>query len=148
MKIKLKKCNYDDWKFILKLKRLSMKWYIEKIYGWDINFQIQKTKLEINKFIDTMKIIVMNNKSIGVTNFFEDNNEYVIGLILIHPNYQRKGIGTEIIKNYINIAKKEKKTIKLSTYKYNLAKKLYERLCFIQFNEDDTHIYLHIEFNK
>ncbi len=148
MEIKFRNCGYDDWKFILRLKELSMKWYTEKIYGWDIYFQKERTKLEIDKFIDTMKIIVIDNKDIGVTNFFEDNNEYIVGLVLIHPDYQGKGIGTKIINDYIDIAKKENKTIRLSTYKYNPAKKLYERLGFIQYNEDDTHVYLRIEFNK
>ena len=124
-----------------------MKWYVEKTYGWDINFQRERTKREIEKFIDRMRIIIADNKEIGATNFFEENNEYVVGLVLIHPDYQRKGIATKIIKDYINIARNNNKSIRLSTYKYNPAKKLYERLGFKQYDEDDTKSYLRIEFN-
>ena len=145
MEIRFRKCEYDDLEFILNLKELGMKWYHEKIYGWDINFQRERTKREIDKFIDTMKIIIVDDKDIGVLNFFEDNNEFVIGLILIHPDYQNKCIATTIINDCIEISKKENKTIRLSVYKYNPARLLYERLGFEQYNEDDTHAYLHIK---
>lgn len=148
MKILFRNCRYDDYEFILKLKELGLKWYIEIIYGWDINVQREKTKHEIDKFIDTIKIIVLDNKEIGVTNFFEENNEYVVGLIIIHPDYQGQGIATNIINDYIAIARKENKKIRIKTYKYNPAKKLYERLGFKQYNEDDTHVYLRINFNN
>ena len=69
-------------------------------------------------------------------------------MILLHPKYQNYGIGTYILKKYINIAKNEKKTIRLSTYKYDPAKRLYESLGFKQYKEDDTHAYLSIDFNK
>ena len=147
MEIKFRNCRYDDCEFILNLKELGMKWYVEKTYGWDINFQRERTKREIEKFIDRMRIIIADNKEIGATNFFEENNEYVVGLVLIHPDYQRKGIATKIIKDYIDIARNNNKSIRLSTYKYNPAKKLYERLGFKQYDEDDTKSYLRIGFN-
>ena len=148
MEIRFRKCEYEDLEFILKLKELGMKWYHEKIYGWDINFQRERTKREIEKFIDTLKIIIVDDKDIGVLNFFEDNNELVIGLIIVNPDYQGKGIATKIINDCIDASKKENKTIRLSTYKYNPAKLLYEKLGFEQYSEDDTHAYLHIKFNK
>ena len=148
MGIKFRKCEYKDLDFILNLKDLGLKWYYEKIDGWNMDYQTKRTMHEINKFTDTMKIIVKNNKDIGVTNFYQENNEYVVGLILLHPKYQNYGIVTYILKKYINIAKNEKKTIRLSTYKYNPAKRLYESLGFKQYKEDDTHAYLSIDFNK
>ena len=87
MEIRFRDCEYNDLNFILKLKEMCMKWYTEKIYGWDINVQIKKTQREIEKFKDTMKIIVMDNEDIGVTNFFEDDGKYHVGLIIIHPDY-------------------------------------------------------------
>ena len=148
MKIEFRKCKQNDISFILELKELGMKWYIEKIYGWNIEIQKEKTKREIEKFKDTMKIIVVDNQDIGVTNFFEDEGKYHVGLIIVHPDYQGKGIATKIINDYIDIAKKEQKEILIKTYKYNPAKKLYEKLGFKQYDEDDTHVYLSINFKK
>lgn len=148
MKIKFRKCKQNDISFILELKELGMKWYIEKIYGWNIEIQKEKTKREIEKFKDTMKIIVVDNQDIGVTNFFEDEGKYHVGLIIVHPDYQGKGIATKIIKDYIYITREEKKEILIKTYKYNPAKKLYEKLGFKQYDEDDTHAYLSINLKK
>ena len=99
----------DDCEFILKLKELCLKWYIELIYGWDTNIQREKTKHELEKHKDDMRLIIPNNKSIGVTTFYEENGEYVVGLIMVHPDCQGLGIGSKIINEYISIAKKEKK---------------------------------------
>ena len=148
MKIEFRKCKQNDVSFILELKELGMKWYIEKIYGWNIEIQKEKTKREIEKFKDTMKIIVVDNQDIGVTNFFEDEGKYHVGLIIVHPDYQGKGIATKIINDYIDFTREKQKEILIKTYKYNPAKKLYEKLGFKQYDEDDTHVYLSINFKK
>lgn len=148
MKIEFRKCKQNDVSFILELKELGMKWYIEKIYGWNIEIQKEKTKREIEKFKDTMKIIVVNNQDIGVTNFFEDEGKYHVGLIIVHPDYQGKGIATKIINDYIDFTREKQKEILIKTYKYNPAKKLYEKLGFKQYDEDDTHVYLSINLKK
>ena len=146
MKITFRNCEYNDCDFILNLKELGMKWYIEKIYGWDTDIQREKTKHEIENHKKDMRIIEVDDNDIGVTTFYEENNEYVVGLIIVHPDYRGKGVATNIIKKYIDIAKKNNKNIKIKTYKLNPAKKLYERLGFKIYKEDDTHVYLKIEF--
>lgn len=148
MDIKFRICKYNDVDFIVKLKELCFKWYIEIIYGWDINIQKEKTIHELDRHINDMKIIMLDNKDIGVTTFYEDDDTYVVGLIIIHPNYQNKGIATNIIKEYINIAKNKNKKIIIKTYKKNPARKLYERLGFKLYNEDETHVHMHIDFSK
>ena len=148
MKIEFRDCKYNDVDFIVKLKELCLKWYVEKIYHQDINIQKEKTINELDKHINDIKIIMVNKKDIGITTFYENDNAYIVGLIMIHPEYQNKGIATNIIKNYIEIAKEKNKEIMIKTYKENPAKKLYERLGFSKYNEDNTHIYLLIDFGK
>ncbi len=148
MNIEFRNCEYYDVDFILNLKELCFKWYIEKIYGWDINIQREKTIQELDKHINDMRIIKINSKDIGITTIFEEENTYVVGMIIIHPDYQNKGIATNVINEYINIAKKENKRIIIKTYKKNMARNLYERLGFELYNEDETHVYMHIDFSK
>ena len=129
----------------MKLKELCFKWYIGIIYGWNINIQRKKTIHELDRHINDMKIIMLENKDMGVTTFYEEDDTYGVGLIIIHPDYQNKG---NIIKEYINIAKNKNKKIIIKTYKKNPARKLYERLGFKLYNEDETHVYMYIDFSK
>lgn len=122
MNIEFRNCEYNDVDFILELKELCFKWYIEIIYGWNINIQREKTIHELDKHIGDMRIIKLDNKDVGVTTFYEEEGTYVVGLIIIHPDYQNKGIATNIIKEYIDTAKNENKRIIIKTYKQNPAK--------------------------
>lgn len=144
----LRNCDYKDIDYILELKRLGLKWYIEIIYGWNDLVQREKTVEELSEHKDDMKIITLNNQDIGVTTFYEENGIYVIGLTIIHPDYQNKGIATSILSNYINIAKKNHKRIIIKTYKDNPARLLYKRLGFNIYDTDNTHIYMEIDFSK
>ena len=146
--MQFRKCKYSDADYILKLKELCIKWYIEIIYGWNTEVQREKTIHELQKHKDDMRILIKDGKDIGVTTFYEENNQYVVGLIMIHPEYQGEGLGSKIIKEYIDLAKKSNKKIKIKVYKENPAKRLYERLGFEIYNEDDTHLYLSIDFDE
>lgn len=147
MNYTLRDCTYDDVEFILELKRLGLKWYIEKIYGWNENIQRQKTIQELNKNIKDMKIIIVDNKDVGITTFNKNEDFYSIGLTIIHPDYQNKKIATNILLKYIEMAKEDRKRIIIKTYKKNPAKRLYERIGFKKYDNDDTHIYLEIDFS-
>lgn len=147
MSYDFRQCSFNDLEFILELKTLGMKWYIEKIYGWDIEVQKQKTLKEMKNKISNMKVIVVDGKDVGITTFSEFEDYFEVGLIIIHPNYQNKGIASSIINEYINIAKTKRKRIIIKTYKENPAQKLYLRLGFNIYKTDDTHIYFLIDFN-
>ena len=146
--MEFRKCDYSDADYILKLKELCIKWYIEIIYGWNTEVQREKTIHELQKHKDDMRILIKDGIDIGVTTFYEENNQYVVGLIMIHPEYQGEGLGSKIMKEYIDLAKKSNKKIKIKVYKENPAKRLYERLGFKIYNEDDTHLYLSIDFDE
>ncbi len=142
IKYNLRVCTKDDIYFIFELKKLCLKWYIDKIYGWDDLTQLNKTKEEFDKLYQYMKIIIVDGKDIGITTFIKQDNFYNVGLLMIHPDYQNKKIATNILNNYISIAKNDNKRLVLKTYKYNPARRLYERLGFKIYDEDNTHVYL------
>lgn len=116
MKYTLRNCTCDDAAFIFELKKQCMKWYIEKIYGWDDEVQKTKTSNELKRNIDNMKIIMVENKDIGVTTF-EKGDDYRVGLTIIHPDYQNKGIATSLISGYISAAKTDGKRIIIKVFK-------------------------------
>ncbi len=147
MEYQFRNCTYDDIDFILDLKEFGLKWYIEKIYGWDRNIQKEKTVRELNRHINDIKIITLDKRDIGITTFYNEGNKFVIGLTVIHPDYQNKGIATAILSGYINIAEKEQKKIIIKTYIKNPARRLYERLGFKLYDTSETHAHYEIDFS-
>ena len=145
MSYSFRKCEFEDLDFILDLKRLGMKWYIEKIYGWDEEIQKVKTMEELKNNINDTRIITFNNMDIGVTTFKQYDTYNEVGLIIVHPTYQGRGIASEIINEYIKLSKNSNKRIIIKTFKENPARKLYEKLGFSLYKEDNTHVYLDIE---
>ena len=147
MNYTFRNCTNNDAEFILNLKELCLKWYVERIYGWDKEVQRQKTFNELTRLSDNMRIIIADGKDIGITTFYENNGVYVIGLLMIHPDYQNKGIATSIIKEYIQTAKTENIKIIVKTYVKNPARKLYNRLGFVLKSIEGTHAHYEIDFS-
>lgn len=147
MNYTFRNCTNGDIEFILNLKELCLKWYIKKIYGWDKEVQHKKTVNELSRLSDKMRIIIADNKDIGVTTFYENNGVYVVGLIMIHPDYQNKGIATSIIEEYIKTAKADNKKIIVKTYVKNPARKLYNHLGFVLKSIEGTHAHYEIDFS-
>jgi len=72
-------------------------------------------------------------------------DEILLKEIEINPEFQNKGIGTYIIQNIINDAKKQTKPVILYVLKVNPAQKLYKELGFNIFKETDTHFIMKTE---
>ena len=148
MEFTLRDCTLQDLDFIIELKILGMKWYIEKIYGWNLERQKELTLNELNRNLPNIKIIVADGKDVGTTCLLEYDDYFQVGLIVIHPDYQNKGIATKILSDYIALANSKKKRIAIKTFKENPAQKLYQRLGFKIYNTDNTHLHLEIKFNE
>ena len=145
MKYSLRNCKLNDIDFVLELKALGMKWYIEKLYGWDENKQKDITLKEMKEHLNDMKIIQIDNIDVGVTTFVEKQNYFEVFLILIHPDYQNKGIASSLLKQYIQVAKDKTKRIIIKTYVGNPAQNLYKCVGFKEYARDDTHVYMEIK---
>jgi ribosomal protein S18 acetylase RimI-like enzyme len=56
------------------------------------------------------------------------------------PEFQNRGIGTTIIQWAIDQAVATQKALRLQVFKINPARRLYERMGFIETGEKETHI--------
>jgi ribosomal protein S18 acetylase RimI-like enzyme len=134
---KLRDVTEKDYMFLYELNVSTMKSYVEQTWGWD---DISQQEYFKNKFSpEKLKIIVVNEKDIGVLSTFNNIDGLFIDLIEILPEYQCKGVGTAVLKDIINDAKHKKCIIKLQVLKVNPAINFYERLGFVSISETNTH---------
>lgn len=85
-------------------------------------------------------IIVINNKDIGVFAVDESyKGESYISEISLNKEYQNKGIGTDILNNLLIKNRQKGLKTKLKVFKNSPAKKLYERLGFSVYGENESH---------
>lgn len=134
----LRTITEKDYDFIYQVKKEAYKKYVEIYFGsWDEEQQKEYFK----KFIETYKegafIITFNRKDIGFYNGCIIDNKYEIGNICIIPEYQNKGIGTDILKDVLS--DNSDKEITIQYFKQNPVGRLYERLGFKLIGETQFH---------
>lgn len=128
----------NDYKFVYETKKEAYKEYVIECWGeWDENLQQEHFQKFINTYRKSLYIIKLDNKSIGFYNDYEEDDYYEIGNICIIPEYQGKGIGTNILMK--KIEEHTDKDIKIQYFKQNPVGRLYKRLGFINNGETRFH---------
>lgn len=100
----LRKYENFDYEFVYEVKKNAYKKYVEQCWGkWDDIDQKNRFKESMEKTFDRTYIIMFNDEKIG---FYQgqvvNERTYYIENICIIPEYQGKGIGTEILKSVLN----------------------------------------------
>lgn len=112
-----------------------MKGYIEDIWGWDQEWQESDFKKHFNP--DDITVIRDENRAIGYAQIEDQDNQLYIRMLLLHPDYQRKGIGSHLLKSVIEKARTQSKAVALQVFKTNeQAKKFYEQHGFLAQGEE------------
>ena len=140
MEYDFRNCTLEDFDFLFNLKKENFKYYVDKIWGWKDDNQKQRLKQDLNEHLEHKRIILMNNKMIGVYAVHTtENGDLFINEISILKDYQNQGIGSNILKQ--QLAENHKKGIRtiLQVFKDNPAKHLYEKLGFKIYGENETH---------
>ncbi len=135
----LRKYENTDYEFVYEIKKNAYKKYVEQCYGkWDDIDQKNRFKESMEKTFDRTYIIIFNNERIG---FYQgqvvNERTYYVENICIIPEYQGKGIGTEILKSVIN--EYSDKNIEIQYFKQNPIGRLYEKLGFEHNGETEFH---------
>ena len=72
-----------------------------------------------------------------------DDEEFIqVEEILLLPAYQNKGIGSKIIKDVIDVAKRKEKPVTLYVLKESRAKDFYEKFGFAYKSTTPTHYFM------
>lgn len=141
--------EYHNFKeFVYQTKKQAYKKYVEENWGeWDEQVQRDLFDKFINNVSNDVWIIQLNGKNIGFYNGQElEDGSYEIENICIIPEYQDKGIGTQVLKDILELHKEQ--DIHLQYFKSNPVKKLYEKLGFILNGETEYHYQMIKESNN
>jgi GNAT superfamily N-acetyltransferase len=70
------------------------------------------------------------------------NDEFFVAQMFVDGPFQRRGIGTEVVKRLIAEANSLNLAVRLNVVRINPARRLYERLGFQVTGEDDRKFYM------
>ena len=129
MKITTKTATEPQKDRIFALYRESMQEYIESIWGWDDDWQINDFK---NNWTgcDTRSIEV-DARFIGYLQTEEKADSIYVKMIVLEPAQRSKGYGSEVIKKLSANATHRNKKLKLKVFRQNSkAIKFYQKLGF------------------
>lgn len=137
-KYELRSVIENDYDFVYQVKKDAYKKYVEICFGsWDEEQQKKYFKRFIEAYKEGAFIISFDGKDIGFYNGCMTDDRYEIGNICIIPEYQNRGIGTDILKDVL--AENSGKEITIQYFKQNPVGRLYERLGFKLVGETQFH---------
>lgn len=134
MDVELRKITDADYDFLWRLHNAALRTYVEQTWGWDEEWQ-QRDFAE--KFETSAgKIISVNGVDAGYWNVEERADEIFLVSIRLMPAYQKRGVGTRLIRQ---LTDNTTRPVRLHVLKVNPARRLYERLGFTVTADLETH---------
>ena len=142
MEIQLVRCSLHDLEFIFRVTEESMRSYVVEAFGaWDPDNQRQRSDESFDPAI--YSIIVVDDNRAGILVIEDRLSVIFIGKIYLLPEFQRRGIGSSLIRRIIERAKTDQKPLRLRVLRVNTAaRRLYERLGFAVTDSTKDHVYL------
>jgi RimJ/RimL family protein N-acetyltransferase len=144
--VRFRDATQADFEVTYAIKRSSIRPYVEMIWGWNEEAQLDFHKKDYDP--RQIKILVdQDHNAVGLLSVTEDESVLTIKSILLFEKAQGGGIGTEVISRLIDQARSTNKRLELQVLKVNArAKKLYERLGFKTTGETEFHYQMAFAF--
>jgi len=87
-------------------------------------------------------IIQTDGVDVGWLQTVVSKSEHMLGQIFVDAPFQRRGIGTEVLRGIIAEASRLELPVRLAVVKFNPSRCLYERLGFRVTREDERKVYM------
>ena len=134
--MKIIKAKYEDLQSILKLQMMAYQSEAELLNNYDIP-PLKQTISEIQKeFKDGIILKAVNDgsKIIGSVRAYKKDDTVYIGKLIVHPEHQKKGIGTALLHEIEIVCPSERYELFTSDKSKNNLR-LYEKLGYRSFKE-------------
>lgn len=137
----LRQATYNDYEFLYQLHVAAMWEYVEATWGWQEKWQREYFDRKFDP--KGRQIIQIDGKDAGVIAIEEREEAVFIALIEILPDYQNRGVGTNLLRHIIQTAHASNLPVTLHVLRVNApARRLYERLGFIIAKDEEHRYYM------
>lgn len=134
----LLKSKPEDFEFLKQVHHSTLKKHIAEIWGWNESDQDNYFKKDFENC--ELQVILYSDQKIGYLQLNREPGVLSIVNLLILPEFQGLGLGSEILRDLIDQAKENRLSLRLGVFKVNTrARKLYEKLEFQVDSETETH---------
>jgi ribosomal protein S18 acetylase RimI-like enzyme len=127
----------DDLDFLWKLHVLTMQEYAGRTWGWDSMWQEERFREQFDP--QRLEILEIGGKPIGMISVVEEADHVFLRVIEIHPDWQNRGIGRQLVLQVLQLAREKGAPARLQVLKVNPARHLYERCGFRVTGKTETH---------
>ena len=136
--LKFRKTQATDSEFVFAVKKAAFREYVEQIWGWDDTYQ---KELHNRRFgSQDLRIIQFNGTDVGFLSTSITPDTLKVNQIYILPEYQGRGIGAACMRDIIDDANQEQKSVTLQVLRINTrATAFYQRLGFTIVDKNSTH---------
>jgi ribosomal protein S18 acetylase RimI-like enzyme len=141
--IALRPARPADLVFCRRVEHETMRWIVEKLFGWDEGQQVEKFARKWN--VDEVRIITVATEDAGWLQTAPVEDAVFLKEIYLGRPFQRQGIGTRVMQIVVEEAQLQSKAVTLGVVKINPARRLYERLGFRTTGEDEYKFYMRRE---
>ena len=137
MNFSYRQASPTDKKAIFDIYRLVMSELIGKIWGWNEEWQIDD--FDKHFIPENINLVYFGNDLIGYSQVDNQSNHKHLRMLVIHPAYQRNGIGSKLLRSFITSQKENPVKLSLEVFKINtIAKEFYEKSGFTVERETST----------
>ena len=137
--IEMRPALEHDFEYCRRLYFDEMRWIIEELH---LDRTAQETGFRRQWNSTQIRIIVLDGTDVGWVQTIREQDELFVGQMFVDSRFQRKGIGTEVMKRLISEATAFNLAVRLNVVRINPARRLYERMGFRVTHEDDRKFYM------
>ena len=138
MEFPITRANPQDGPNILALQKLAYQSEAALCGDWTIP-PLTQTEAQIEAEFQSRVFLkaVDGNRIVGSVRAFSDRNTCYIGRLIVHPDFQRKGIGTRLILEIENLFSGAERFEMFTGSKSITNIRLYQRLGYRVYREED-----------
>ena len=139
MKILSRVATSEDYAFLRNLNRLAYEDLVKRQFGiWDDN--LQKERFDSKLQCATFRIVELAGRPIAAVWSSEHADHVYLHELLVLPEFQNQGIGSQILRCELDRAESVKKPIRVHALLLNRALGFYKRHGFIETGRSDLYV--------